>query len=111
VEDLSRNTDPLYLPSSENVANAAAISLGKTAAYFETAAAETATLAAGYEGQIKTLMASNVAAGNMVVTVSNAGWKATGTGTITFDTRGDACMLQYINGKWYAVGNNGCDFA
>ena len=111
VEDLSRNTDPIYLPSSEDVANAAAISLGKTAAYFTTAAAETATLAAGYEGQLKTLMASNVTAGNMVITVTNPGWSASATGTVTFDTRGDACLLQYINGKWYAVGNNGCTFA
>jgi hypothetical protein len=111
VEDLSRNTDPIYLPSSEDVANAAAISIEKTAAYFTTAAAETATLAAGYEGQLKTLMAANVTAGNMVVTVTNPGWSSSGTGTITFDTRGDACMLQYIDGKWYAVGNNGCDFA
>ena len=111
VEDLSRNTDPLYLPSYEDVANAGAISLNKTAAFFETAAAETATLAAGYEGQIKTLIAGNVSAGNMVVTVSNAGWQSSGTGTITFDARGDGCILQYINSKWYAVGNNGCDFA
>jgi hypothetical protein len=111
VEDLSRNTDPIYLPSSEDVANAAAISLGKTAAYFTTAAAEVATLAAGFEGQLKTLMAANVAAGNMVVTVTNPGWSSSATGTITFDTQGDACMLQYINGKWYAVGNNGCNFA
>lgn len=111
VEDLSRNMDPIYLPSSEDVANAGAISLSKTAAYFTTAAAETATLAAGYEGQLKTLMASNVAAGNMVITVTNPGWSTSGTGTVTFDARGDACMLQYINGKWYAVGNNGCTFA
>lgn len=111
VEDLSRNTDPIYLPSAEDVANAAAMSLNTTASYFTTAAAETATLAAGYEGQLKTLLAANVAAGNMVVTVTNPGWSTSGTGTVTFDTRGDACMLQYINGKWYAVGNNGCTFA
>jgi hypothetical protein len=49
--------------------------------------------------------------GDMVVTVSNAGWKTSGTGTITFNDIGDACFLQYINSKWYAVGQNGVTFA
>jgi hypothetical protein len=50
-------------------------------------------------------------AGNMVITVTNAGWKTSGTGTITFDTIGDACTLKYINSKWFCIGNNGCVFA
>jgi hypothetical protein len=49
--------------------------------------------------------------GNMVITVSNAGWKSSGTGTITFDDIGDACTLMYINAKWFAIGNNGAVFA
>jgi hypothetical protein len=49
--------------------------------------------------------------GDMVITVTNAGWKTSGTGTITFDTIGDACTLQYINAKWFCIGNNGCVFA
>jgi len=49
--------------------------------------------------------------GDMVVTVTNAGWKTTGTGTVTFDDIGDAVTLQYINAKWYAVGVNGVAFA
>lgn len=97
--------------NSQDVANASAISLTTTASYFTTSAAETATLAGGTPGQIKTLIAANVAAGAMVVTVSNAGWKSSGTGTITFDTIGEACTLQYVNSKWYVIGNNGTTFA
>ena len=102
--------NPLYLAGNEDVADAAAISLDKTASYFSTGGAETATLAAGVEGQIKTLMMF-ADSGDMVVTVTNCGWKASGTGTITFDTIGDACTLQYVNDKWFAVGINGVTFA
>jgi hypothetical protein len=48
--------------------------------------------------------------GDMVITVSNAGWKASGTGTITFNDIGDGCTLQYINNKWFCVGQNGVTF-
>jgi hypothetical protein len=84
--------------------------LALTTSYFSTAAAETATLAAGVAGQIKTF-AMFADTGDMVITVTNAGWKTSGTGTITFDTIGDACTLQYVNAKWFCIGNNGCVFA
>jgi hypothetical protein len=96
--------------SSEDLASAAAANLALTTSYFSTAAAETATLAAGVAGQIKTF-AMFADGGDMVITVTNAGWKSSGTGTITFDTIGDACTLQYINAKWFCIGNNGCVFA
>jgi len=96
--------------STEDVAASAAISLATATSYFTTAAAETATLAAGVAGQVKVLAALDVTSGNMVVTVTNAGWKASGTGTITFASRGTACTLQYINSKWFCIGNNGCTF-
>jgi hypothetical protein len=110
IIDLNRNRDPLYLPSSEDLAASAAASLTKTTSYFSTAAAETATLAAGYTGQIK-VFAMYADSGDMVITVSNAGWKTSGTGTITFDAIGDACTLMYINSKWFCIGNNGAVFA
>ena len=110
IFDLNQNRDPIYLPSSEDLAASAAASLTVTASYFSTAAAETATLAAGTAGQIKTF-AMYADTGDMVITVTNAGWKTSGTGTITFDTIGDACTLQYINSKWFCIGNNGCVFA
>lgn len=103
-------TNPLLLASSEDLAASAAASLDTTASYFSTAAAETATLATGTNGQIKTFMMA-ADSGDMVITVTNAGWKASGTGTITFDAIGDGCTLQYINSKWYCIGNNGCTFA
>jgi hypothetical protein len=96
--------------SAEDLAPSAAASLATTTSYFTTAGAETATLSAGVAGQIKTFAMFSTA-GDMVITVTNAGWKSSGTGTITFDTIGDACTLQYINNKWFCIGNNGCVFA
>jgi len=96
--------------TAEDLASGAAASLATTVSYFSTAASETATLAAGVAGQIKTL-AMYADLGDMVITVTNAGWKTSGTGTVTFDTIGDACTLQYINNKWFCIGNNGAVFA
>jgi hypothetical protein len=111
VEDLSRNQDPVFYPGKEDLAASGTVNLGVTNSYFTTAGSETATMAAGVEGQIKNFMAVDVTAGNMVITVNNAGWKASGSGTITFDARGEACQLIYINAKWYCIGNNDCTFA
>jgi hypothetical protein len=96
--------------SSEDVAASAAVSRAVSDSYFTTAGAETATLAAGVNGQVK-VFAMVATAGNMVITVTNAGWKTSGTGTITFAAVGDACTLKYINSKWFCIGNNGCVFA
>lgn len=108
IFDLSQNHDPIYLPSSEDLAASAAVDLGVTTSYFSTAAAETATMAAGAEGQIKVL-AMYADTGDMVITVTNAAWG--GAGTITFSAVGQACTLQYINAKWFCIGNNGASFA
>lgn len=109
VIDVNATLQPFNSSASE-INNLDAISLGTTAGYFSTGSAETSTLAAGVTGQIKTLMMFSDS-GDMVVTVTNAGWKTSGTGTITFDTIGDACTLQYVNSKWFCIGNNGCTFA
>lgn len=92
--------------SSEDLNNTATANLALTTSFFSTVAAETATLAAGVAGQIK-VFAMNLASGNMVITVANAAW---GT-TITFTTAGQACTLQYVNDKWFCIGNNGATFA
>ena len=110
VIDQNRNLDPIYLPSSEDLGDTAAASLTKTTSYFSTAAPETATLAAGAAGQVK-VFAMYADTGDMVITVTNAGWKSSGTGTITFSTIGQACTLMYINSKWFVIGNNGATFA
>ena len=100
----------LLLSGSEDLAPSAAANLLLTASYFTTVAAETATLAAGTAGLIKTFMMVGDG-GDMVLTVTNAGWKSSGTGTITFNDIGDGCTLQYINSKWFCIGNNGVVFA
>jgi hypothetical protein len=100
----------MLLSGSEDLASAAAANLLLDTSYFTTTTSETATLAAGTAGQIKKF-AMFGDGGDMVITVTNAGWKSSGTGTMTFDTIGDACTLQYINGKWFCVGNNGVTFA
>lgn len=109
LEETNKNLQP-FNNTAEDLAANAAVSLSTACSYFTTSAAETATLAAGVEGQVKTL-AMRGTNGNMVITVTNAGWKTSGTGTITFDAVGDACVLQYISSKWFCIGNNGCTFA
>jgi len=89
--------------SSEDLAASGAASLALTSSYFSTAAAETATLAAGVNGQIK-VFAMFADSGNMVITVTNAGWKSSGTGTITFSDIGQTTTLMYINSKWFCIG-------
>lgn len=98
------------LSGSEDLAASAAANLLLDTSYFTTAAAETATLAAGTAGQVKKF-AMFGDGGDMVITVTNAGWKSSGTGTMTFNTIGQACTLQYINNKWFCIGNNGVTFA
>ena len=111
VFDLNRNRDPIYLPSKEEINNTSAMSLSKTTSYFSTSGSpETSTLAAGSEGQVKVLV-MDAFSGNMVVTVANAGWKGSGSGTVTFAGRGQSCTLLYINSKWFCIGNNGATFA
>ena len=100
----------LVLSGSEDLGDAQAANLAVVASYFSTSAAETATLAAGTAGQIKTFMMV-VDTGDMVITVTNAGWKSSGTGTMTFNAIGVGCTLQYINSKWFCIGNNGVVFA
>ena len=108
INEANKRLQP-FNNSSEDLADAAAVSLSTTISYFTTAAGETATLADGAEGQIKTLIAKDVSAGDMVITVASPGWL--GAGTITFAIQAQACTLQYVQGAWYCIGNNGATFA
>jgi hypothetical protein len=116
VFDASQNMDPIYLPSTQNlgtgVGNFPAVNLITTATYFSTTAfgPSFSELAPGANGQIKTIMML-ADGGDMEITVTNAGWKTSGNGTITFNTIGSAVTLQYINNKWFCIGNNGTVFA
>ena len=103
-------TGRLLLSGSEELVSGAAANLSVTASHFATVTASTGTLAAGTAGLIKTFMMT-AQSGDMVITVTNAGWKTSGTGTMTFNVIGEGCTLQYINSKWYCIGNNGVVFA
>ena len=109
VSEVNKRLQP-FNNSQEDLASAGVISLATTVSYFSTAGAETATLADGAEGQIKTLICTSYV-GNMVVTVATAGWQTSGSGTITFGADGRACTLQYVQGAWYCIGNNAAVFA
>ena len=111
INEVNKQLQP-FNNSSENLNDTAAANLAVTTSYFSTVTASTATLAAGVNGQIKTF-AMYSASGDMVITVDNYGWDdgVTTIGTITFDTVGQACTLQYINGQWFCIGNNGAVFA
>jgi hypothetical protein len=106
VTEVNKQIQP-FNNSSEDLNDTAAANLALTTSFFSTVTNETATLAAGVEGQIKTF-AMVQQSGNMVITVTNAGWGGT---TITFNATGEGCILQYINGKWFCIGNNGATFA
>jgi len=112
VFDLNRNMDPIYLPSSESATGiGGVISIYTTATYIDASIPGTGTLPVGVDGQIKTLMIA-VAGNSYTVTVNNAGWKTSGNGTLTMPSSiGAAVTLQYINSKWYCIGNNGCSFS
>jgi hypothetical protein len=109
VTEANKELQP-FNNSSQNLVDTGVANLALTTGYFTTVTASTATLAAGVAGQVKTF-AMYSASGNMVITVTNAGWKSSGTGTVTFSTTGQACTLQYINNKWFCIGNNGAAFA
>lgn len=109
VTPLTPQLQPLNA-ASEDLASTANVNLAVGDSYFSTGGAETATLPAGVNGQVKVL-AMYADGGDMVITVENAGWKTSGSGTITFGDIGDACTLKYINSKWFCIGNNGCAFA
>ena len=108
INEVNKQIQP-FNNSSELLNDTAAANLALTTSYFTTVTASTSTLAAGVEGQIK-VFAMYDDGGNMVITVTNAGWKSSGTGTITLNDLGDACTLQYINSKWFCIGNNGTVF-
>jgi hypothetical protein len=111
IFDLSRNMDPIYLPSNQSVTGLfGVVSLDTTATYINASIPGSGSLAAGTDGQIKTIMLA-VPGNSYTVTVTNAGWKSSGTGGITLSSIGQAVTLQYINSKWYCIGNNGCSFS
>jgi hypothetical protein len=108
ITEVNKELQP-FNNSSELLNDTGGANMALTTGYFTTVTASTASMVPGVEGQIKTF-AMYSASGNMVVTVANAGWKTSGSGTITFSATGQACTMQYINAKWFCIGNNGVVF-
>lgn len=103
-------TTPLYLNSSDIESSDDAIPLTTATTLLETGgSALNMTLADGNEGQLKIIAVKTFGVGNAIVTVANAAWG--GAGTITMTAVAQAVTLQFIDGAWYCVGNNGATFA
>jgi hypothetical protein len=66
----------------------------------------TTTLAAGSDGQTKTLCFVADGGFDAVVTVANAAWG--GSGLITMDAADDLVILQYLADHWRVLANIGC---
>jgi hypothetical protein len=108
VSEVNKPLQP-FNNSSENLPDATGANLAVTTSYFSTVTTSNGTLAAGVSGQIKVFACASRSGGNKVITVTNPAWG--GAGTITFTTTGQACTLQYIDNKWFCIGNNGATFA
>ena len=104
----NRYTNPIQLDVAETLTANANISLATSTSLFGTSSDWAGNLNPGTSGQIKILAYANAVSGNSVVTVTQAGWQNGGSGQITLAATGSACTLQYINGNWYVIGNNGC---
>ena len=109
VFDLNRNRDPLYLPSFETFAANGNVDLTKTTTVITSSDNLVGNIAVGAEGQIKILAYGNASTGNAQITFASSAW---GAGNIAnLSTVGSAATFQYINSKWYCVGNNGVTFS
>lgn len=98
--------------NSEGVTTAASIgSSNEPSIWFNPSGNIAPTLGAGVANEIRTFVRFPTATGSIIMTVLNAGWKTSGSGTITFTNEGEGCILQYMNSKWFCIGNNDCTFA
>jgi len=107
VNETNKEIQP-FNHSASVIAASSASNLALTTEHFTTAATgETNTLAAGVNGQIKVLAYYSEAntSDTRIFTVTNAGWKSSGTGTVTFTEFGQTVILMYINSKWFVIGN------
>lgn len=93
--------------SDLSTTNAGAISLETPTTRLSTAGAETRTLAAGVEGQLKALVMT-VDGGDCVVTLTG---NPAASDTITFNDVDDNVLLLYTASRWIIVCNNGCTVA
>lgn len=90
------------VPVETSSTNAAAISLAYPVTHLVTAGAETRTLAAGVEGQIKVLY-FKTDGGDCVVTLTG---NPAASDVVTFNDAGDVVVLLYLNDRWTVIANN-----
>jgi len=103
VEDLSRNTDPIYLPSLETITANSNLSLATTTSIINKSGAWAGNVANGYTGQTKLVICGNASPGTQVLTVPTAGWKNGASGNVTFSAQGQSATLTYIGGAWWCT--------
>lgn len=116
INENNKLLQPFNASGEDLTATGQASSLAVTGTKFSTTGAWTSTLGVGVAGQIKDFIMTGDG-GDMVITVTNAGWNttypytSTVSGTIRFTTLGQACTLRQAHGLWYCIGNNGAVFA
>lgn len=96
--------------SVQDLSGAGAVNITQLSTQFtSTATGNALTLADGVDGQMKIIVyvAETNAADTGILTPTNLG---AGT-TITFTNVGDACMLQFFSGQWWAVSLRGATLA
>lgn len=103
VEDLSRNTDPIYLPSLETIISNTNVSLATTTSIINKSGSWAGNIANGYTGQTKLVICGNASPTTQVLTVVSAGWKNSAAGNVTFTGQGQSATLTYIGGTWYCT--------
>jgi hypothetical protein len=113
VEDLERPRNqymnPLFLQVPETFAANGNVSLTNSTTVFTSSDNRIGNLNAGTTGQIKILAYSNASVGNTRITVANAAWG--GSNIANLSAVGSACTMQYVNSKWFVIGNNGVTFS
>jgi hypothetical protein len=110
IAEVNKEIQP-FNNSSELIAANATVSLAATSSVITSSSNLVLVLPAGVAGQTKVVAYGNSSTGNALVTVVNAGWKASGNGTANLHTTGSAATFQYVDSKWFCIGNNGCTFS
>lgn len=110
ITETNKELQPLN-NSSETISANSTVSLAATSSVVTSSSNLVLVLPAGVSGQTKVLAYGNASTGNTLVTVVNAGWKSSGNGTANLHTTGSAATFQYVDSKWYCIGNNGVTFS
>jgi len=104
-------TTPIRTTTQEIEDSETISAVDSPAVFFDPGTNSTCTLGVGKEGEIRTFALIGTAVGTMTMTVTNPGWQASSPGYIEFNNSpapGPGCILQYINGRWFCIGNNSC---